>query len=82
MQGVVRVLNDRGHTEAAYDTETGVVEEAEAILAQAAERGAALFSGTTKEKIGDARDVRERGRTRDVLAENEEVLVVPPVAGG
>ena len=83
MKGTIRRMSNRdGHTEVAYDTETGVVAEAEALLADAAASRAALFDGETKEKIGDARDIQDRGKGRDVLEEHSDVMVVQPIAGG
>lgn len=83
MKGTIKVLNDAsGHSAVEYDTEAGVVEEAEAILAHAAEMRAVLFDGGTKEKIAGAHQVAAAGEGRSVLEEHEEVLVVPPIAGG
>lgn len=76
MKGIIKTLNNAsGHAETAYDTEAGVVEEAEKILASASKQRSALFDGKTKEQITD----RDTGK---ILGEHEEILVVPPMAGG
>lgn len=77
MQGTIKILNSRGHSTVEYDTETGVVEEAEGILRDAARANSVLFDAKTREKIEGG-----PGKGRSVLEEHEEILVVPPMAGG
>lgn len=77
MKGKIKVLNSQGHSTIEYDTEKGVVEEAEKILAQAAQGRSVIFDGTTREQIPGG-----PGQGRSVLEEHEEILVVPPMAGG
>jgi hypothetical protein len=81
MKGTIKVLDAKGHTAVEFDTDTGVVEEAEQILRHAVAAGSALFSGTTKERIPFSKKTpaQERGA---VLEQHEEILVVPPMAGG
>jgi len=79
MKGIVRVLNSQGDTAVEFDTETGVVEEAEKIIRQAQANSSALFDGTTREQIG--RPTKPQS-PKKVLGEHEEVLIVPPMAGG
>lgn len=78
MKGSVKVLNAKGHTETPYDTETGITVEAEAILAQARGEGSMLFDAGTQERI----TTRPETTGRKILSEHEEVIVVPPMAGG
>ena len=80
MQGTIRVLGNGGDTAVKYDTDAGIVEEAEKVLAEANAHGSGLFDGTTKEQIPNP--ARKGGDPRKVLSEHEEVLIVPPMAGG
>lgn len=77
MQGTIKVLNRQGHSTIEFDTETGAVEEAEAILRQAAQERSVIFDAGTREMIPGG-----PGQGRSVLEEHEEILVVPPMAGG
>lgn len=74
MKGTLKVLNSQGHSAVEYDTEAGIVDEAERILAEARMQNAALFDGGTKERVPN-----QPGRT---LEEHDELIVVPPMAGG
>lgn len=76
MKGTIKVLNAKGHSEVAYDTEKGVVKEAEAILEGASQSNASIFDGKTKERIG-----RKEGNDT-ILQTHEEIIVVPQMAGG
>jgi molybdopterin converting factor small subunit len=76
MKGTIRRLNNQGDTAIEFDTELGVTEEAEEILGTAARSRSALFDGTTRERIGDT------ASTKTILEEHEEILIVPPMAGG
>jgi len=74
MKGAVKLLNHRGHTLCEYDTaDQDTVNEAERIVREALANSAMLFDGTTREQIK---------ADRVKLGEREEVLVVPPMAGG
>lgn len=77
MVGIVKILNSSGHTPVAFDTEKGVVEEAEAILAQTRDDQSAVFDGQTKERV-----YRPFTDPAKVLREHEELIVVPPMVGG
>ena len=77
MKGKLKVMDGSGHTEVVYDTEAGVVEEAEEILARAAMQSAVLFDAKTKEKVAAGRDIG-----KGALEEHEDLLVVPPLQGG
>jgi hypothetical protein len=76
MKGTIKVLNAKGHSEVTYDTEEGVVEEAEAILEGSSRANASIFDGKTKERI-------DRSEGNDtILKTHEEIIVVPQMAGG
>jgi hypothetical protein len=78
MKGVIKVLNAKGHSEVKFDTDTGVVKEAEEILAKAREARSAIFDGKSKERISTP----GKGQEGEVLKTREEVVVVPMMAGG
>jgi hypothetical protein len=93
MKGTVKFLSGKsGHDTIPFDTEAGVVDEAQKILAEQVFGGSAIFDGTTKERITppntcSGRILRDmRGRTRldmgAVLREHEDIVIVPPMAGG
>jgi hypothetical protein len=85
MTGVVRTLSGHGDEAVAYDTETGVVEEAEKVLAEAIRTSQGVFDGTTREQIRqpDVRSTAEaKEAARNVIETHEEVLIVPRMAGG
>lgn len=76
MKGTIKVLNAKGHSEVAYDTEKGVVQEAEEILEGSSRANASIFDGKTKERI-------DRSEGNDtILRTHEEIIVVPQMAGG
>jgi hypothetical protein len=75
MQGTVKFLNGSGHSTIEFDTEAGVVEEAERFLAAASAGGSSFFDGVTRERIG------KPGGTPK-LGEHEQIIVVPQMAGG
>lgn len=78
MQGTVKILDNSGHTAVPYDTDKGVVQEAENILVATVINRSAVFDGNTKEQV-PRNEMREPGK---VLEEHEELLIVPPMAGG
>ena len=84
MKGTIKVLNSRGHTAVEFDTEAGIVERAETVLREAHYHGATLFSGETKEQIAAAHSgmMGDKEQRRKILEENEDIIVVPPMAGG
>jgi len=86
MKGTIKVLNASGHTTVEYDTDKGIVDEAEAILREADLKRSALFDGTTREPIERTRQRRLRRESTvsddRILSEHEEIVVVPPMAGG
>jgi molybdopterin converting factor small subunit len=73
MKGTIKILDATGHTTVEYDTEADVVGEATAILALAARRGSAVFDAKTREQVPN---------DEHVLSEHDELLVIPPMAGG
>ena len=77
MKGTIKVLNASGHTATEFDTDKGVVKEAEEILAKATSMRSGVFDGKTKERVPTSGSSRNT-----ILQENEEILVVPPMAGG
>lgn len=79
MKGALKVLDAKGHTEVEYDTEAGVVEEAEKVLKQHSH--SAFFDGETRERIPTKRPNTKEDRER-MLSEHEEIIVVAPMAGG
>jgi len=83
MKGVVRTLCNKGDVPVAYDTDTGVIEEAERIVQEAIVMGHGVFDGPTQEQI-KTRSAWGQAVTsaRDVLKEHEEVLILPRMAGG
>ncbi len=77
MQGVIKQLNNRGHTEVAYDTDVPEsVEVAMAEIRAALDRRSMLFDGQTRKQIPIS-----YGSGADIL-EREQILEVPPMAGG
>ena len=87
MKGTIKVLNNQGHTAVEYNTEAGVVEEAYKVLEDAARFHAHLFDGQTRESIGQAPGrgggtPPTRDKQNTILREHDEVIVVPPMAGG
>jgi hypothetical protein len=76
MQGTVKVLNGSGHSTIEFDTEAGVVEEAERFLATANSTGSSFFDGVTRERIGAPGDGPPK------LGEHEQIIVVPQMSGG
>jgi len=86
MKGVVRTLGSSGDTAVEYDTDTGVVAEAEQILRQAVVSQSGIFDGTTREQIRPANRAGGRHLTpqdaRGMMESTEEVLIVPRMAGG
>jgi hypothetical protein len=73
MKGTIKTLNNEGHGAVMYDTETGEgTQDARQELSKAERVRAAFFDGTTKERITGSVN----------LEEHEEILVVPPMAGG
>lgn len=76
MQGVIKTLNQRGHTAVKYDTESGSgVEEAKEAVTAGNGLHSAFFDGQTKERI-------RRSDPDKIIQEHEEVIVVRPMAGG
>lgn len=73
MKGMIKILDATGHTTVEYDTEAGRVGEATAVLALAARRGSAVFDAKTREQVPN---------DEQVLSEHDELLVIPPMAGG
>jgi molybdopterin converting factor small subunit len=83
MKGVVRTLCNKGDVPVAYDTDTGVIAEAEAIVANAIRLGHGVFDGPTQEQIKTRSATGDTVTTaKDVLKEHEEVLILPRMAGG
>lgn len=77
MVGTVKILDGSGHTPVAYDTEGGIVTEAENVLASTRYNRSAVFDGKTKERVSDPASDPSK-----VLSEHEELIVLPPMAGG
>jgi hypothetical protein len=79
MKGTVKVLSSNGHDTIVFDTEQGIVQEAEDALILAARNRSAVFDTSTREQVpGNV----AAGSPGDVLSEHEELLVIPPMAGG
>lgn len=73
MKGTIKTLNNKGHGAVMYDTETKEgVEEANKEIDEARYNRSAFFDGKTREQITGGVN----------LEEHEEVVVLPPMAGG
>jgi hypothetical protein len=72
MKGTIKILDGSGHSTVEYDTETGEgVKDATATLQQGTRNRSAVFDAKTREKINNP-----------VVGTHEEMLVIPPMAGG
>lgn len=72
MKGTIKTLDGSGHTTVEYDTETGEgVKDATATLQKGTRNRSAVFDAKTREQINNPR-----------VGTHEEMLVVPPMAGG
>jgi len=72
MKGTIKILDGSGHSVVEYDTETGEgVTKADGTLKSAVRNHSAVFDAKTRQQIKDP-----------VVGTHEEMLVVPPMAGG
>lgn len=82
MKGTVKVLNASGHSTVEFDTELGIVKEAEDIIRDAWANSSMLFDQQTQERIQTPRTPLKDKRPGKVLEAHEDIIVVAPMAGG